>query len=336
MRLERQKTPSSEIGSKARREELRLIERLLESGESEGVIGRRARASLQRVPSGVYWAGLKRLQICQFDGSPESYHRSVDRFYQRQRMTVRTDDGERVGGGRENWHSRTPEPPQDWPTKATFTLTQSQAEFLKDQIAFAAGASLLSHLTRAGDTPADVEFPWAHPYYSSFSEQIRWQLEHARNISEVMHGAALLYNLMLAELTNSDELTTDYRERIGKWAGMVRDRIGPLRDWSREEAWRCLQSEGARIPVPTREFVEKWCQLSLSDDPQALADSQNARTLVAQRERRLKGPLARVENKRAQELWQGASSAGRLSYRWPNADVIIHDIVEALNGRPNA
>ena len=79
LRLEAQKTPASEIQAKGRREELRLIERLLESGETIGVIGRRARGSLRRLPSSVYWAGMKRLGICQFDGSQDSYHRSLDR-----------------------------------------------------------------------------------------------------------------------------------------------------------------------------------------------------------------------------------------------------------------
>src|SRR3954470_10095318 len=41
LRLERQKTSSSEFAAKGRREEVRLIERLLDTGASEGVIGRR-------------------------------------------------------------------------------------------------------------------------------------------------------------------------------------------------------------------------------------------------------------------------------------------------------
>src|SRR3954447_3933110 len=48
-RQEKQKVPSSEISVKARREELKLIDRLLESGEKVGVIGRLARANLQRL-----------------------------------------------------------------------------------------------------------------------------------------------------------------------------------------------------------------------------------------------------------------------------------------------
>jgi hypothetical protein len=335
-RYERQKTPSSELAAKARREELRLIDRLLENGEKEGVIGRRAGAKLVRIPSSIYWSGLKRLGICLFDGSQDSYHRSVHRFYERQRMTVRTDDGERVGGGRENWHPRLPPAPDDWPAQADFRLTKSQAGFLRDQISLAAPESLLARLVRADDAPADVEYPWAHPYQSTFSDKIRWQLKHARNISEVMHGAALVYNLLLSELTGNDERGEEYRLKLQQWDRMLTNRMAALRDWDREDAWRFVASEGARVPRPTREFVDRWCDLAITPSPGAVADDQRARLLVTNREKRLKGPLARLENKRAQELWQGASSARRLRFRWSNAAIVIDDIVTALHGRDDA
>src|SRR5581483_10818372 len=54
LRLEEQKTPSAEVGRKARRAEIELVDRLLDAGESDGVIGRLARADLQRLPSNIY------------------------------------------------------------------------------------------------------------------------------------------------------------------------------------------------------------------------------------------------------------------------------------------
>ena len=57
-------------------------------------------------------------------------------------------------------------------------------------------------------------------------------------------------------------------------------------------------------------------RIAVDADATQVSESKRARALVINRERRLKGPLARVENKRAQELWQGASSAGRLQYPW--------------------
>jgi hypothetical protein len=335
-RLERQKVPSSEVGVKARREELKLIELLLEAGETQGVIGRRARGGLKRLPSSIYWAGMKRLGICLFDGSQDSYHRSLDRFYARKHQSVRTDDGENVGGGRPNWHPRLPVARQDWPVNAKLALAPVEAEFIRDQISLAAPTSLLAHLVRAFDAPEHVEFPWAHPHMSAFSPLVLWQLRHAQNLSEVMHGAGLLYNLLLAELTRNGDVEEEYRERLSAWTEIVVARLAALQQWDRVDAWHCLESEGARIPVPTKEFVSRWVDLVLEEGPAAIPDSERARMLVRNRERRLKGPLARVDNPRARELWQGASSAQRLQFRWSNATEIIDDVVSVLETKANA
>ena len=112
--------------------------------------------------------------------------------------------------------------------------------------------------------------------------------------------------------------------------------MSQLRAWDRADAWRCVESLGARVPKPTREFVDRWCDLVMEAGPAATVESEKARTLVKQRERRLKGPLARVDNVRARELWQGASSANRLQFRWSNAAVIIDDIVSTLHGESHA
>jgi hypothetical protein len=335
-RLERQKVPSSEVATKAKREELKLIERLLEAGETEGVIGRRARGGLKRLPSSIYWAGMKRLGICLFDGSQDSYHRSLDRYYKRRQQSVETDEKERVGGGRANWHPRLPPARANWPGEAKLELTPGEAEFIRDQISLAAGASLLAHLIRAKDAPGGVDFPWAHPRMGEFSPKIRHELLHAQNLSEIMHGAALLYNLILAEMTASEKFQTEYNERLAEWTTIVKGRLGQFREWNRNEAWQCLEGDGARIPTPTKEFINRWCDLVLEAGPQPIPRSETARLLVRNRERRLKGPLARVDNARARELWYGASSARQLQFRWSNAAVIINDVVSVLESPAHA
>lgn len=335
-RLEAQKAPSNEIAARARRLELRLIDELLESGELRGVIGRLAKGSLRRLPSSLYWAGIRRLGISLFDGSQNGYHRSLDRFYQHQRGTIKMEDGERFGVVRANWHPRLPAPPADWPKRALLSLTTDDAEFLRDQITVAAPHSLFAVLVRAKGAPTDIKFPWAHPEQATFSERIHTQLRHAQNISEVMHGAALLYNLILSELSANDQRIDHYRGRLSEWSTNISSRLSGLRAWDRSDAWKCVESEGARIPRPTRDFVDRWCELVVAAEPTAVADDGQARLLVKQRERKLKGPLARVENRRALELWQGASSAEPLQFRWSNADAIIRDIVTALHGGADA
>ena len=47
------------------------------------------------------------------------------------------------------------------------------------------------------------------------------------------------------------------------------------------------------------------------------------RTLVSNREKRLKGPHSRFANERALELWGGESAAYQLSYRWYQVQRIV-------------
>jgi hypothetical protein len=69
--------------------------------------------------------------------------------------------------------------------------------------------------------------------------------------------------------------------------------------------------------------------LALKRQGTSVADNREARNLIILRERQLKGPLARVDNPRARELWGGAAGIDRLVYRWPNAQRISRDILEA-------
>jgi hypothetical protein len=53
----------------ARGLEIRLIDALINGGETQNVIGSAAREKLKRLPSDVYWAGLLTLGIRRFQGS---------------------------------------------------------------------------------------------------------------------------------------------------------------------------------------------------------------------------------------------------------------------------
>ena len=60
-----------------------LIGQLVDSADSDGVIGKEVGKAIKRMPSSIYWAGMKRWGILMFDGSLAQYHRSLDRFYLR-------------------------------------------------------------------------------------------------------------------------------------------------------------------------------------------------------------------------------------------------------------
>ena len=104
---------------------------------------------------------------------------------------------------------------------------------------------------------------------------------------------------------------------------------------ARDHFWQAVFRVNARIPIPTRDFVNTWINLALTaSDAATLIDARPGRELIHQRERRLKRGLARLDNLRALEMWGGAAGTDRLSYRWPQAQVIVQDIIRGLGKGP--
>lgn len=121
--LEAKGVGSKEIAARARREEVALIEALVESGEGEGVIGVEARERLRRLPSAVYWNGLALWGVRRFHGPQDQYHRSLDRFYRLTGRQATNDDGEPIEGGlRRNWDAGLPPAPAGFPKGAKLSL----------------------------------------------------------------------------------------------------------------------------------------------------------------------------------------------------------------------
>src|SRR5687768_2704146 len=132
--FEAKRVPSAEIARRSRTFEITLIDRLAESADPAGTIGIQARATLQRVPSSIYWNGLKLLRICQFPGSQAEYQRSLDRRAAAAATARKNDDGEVVGGVARAWHASLPAAPAEFPSKATFALTVPEARYLKGRV----------------------------------------------------------------------------------------------------------------------------------------------------------------------------------------------------------
>jgi hypothetical protein len=87
------------------------------------------------------------------------------------------------------------------------------------------------------------------------------------------------------------------------------------------------------IPAGAELFAEQWMTAAISA-PHAVIGDPTIRLIISNRERRLKGGLARLHRQRALERWGGRSGIGRLSYRWdPVGQRILVDILDGL-GRP--
>ena len=331
--IERRRIPSSAVTERARAEELNLIDVLAQSEDAEGTIGIQARRKLKRLPSHIYWQGLGSWGIRLFRGSQDQYHRSLNAFYKSTQQVQFTDDKEPVGPGLQfNWHPRIPAAPSKFPSQVSLTLTRTEATYLRERILSNAPRTMLAFMVDHGELSEHTEFPWQHHQLSQFPRYLRDQLEHAQNFSEVIHGAALLYNLMLAEAKRDGEWQEVYTERLQAWAKNIAARRLQLTSWNRNTFWEIIDSGNQRVPYLTRTFVNHWIELVLSrEKPTSVSGNTSARQLIQERERQLKKALARLTNQRSLELWNGEAGANQLNYRWPGTQIIISDVLEALS-----
>jgi hypothetical protein len=332
--LENRRVSSAEVAARARRDEIRLIRGLIEGGEGEGngVIGAVAQAYLKQLPSYAYWNGLEILGIRLFHGSGDRYHRSLDSYYQWIRELPSGEGDETVDGLRPNWHPGLPTPPDGFLEKTNFALTPEEGMFLRERIHASRPGSLLDVFVSRGRPSRPVPFPWLHPDVVKLPPDLATRLTCARVFSDVMRGASLLYNLMLAEARSFDERQAEYRTRLEEWT----DQLDVPASWSWDEFWAVVLLSNPRISLLTRRFVMSW--FSLTSLGRRVVDDPRGRALIRDRERVTKGGQARLHNLRALELWGGGSGTGQLTYRWPVVQRIVNDILKGVgsHGRINA
>lgn len=332
LELERRQINASTVAQRARQHEIALISSLRKGGEVQGVLGAVAGDKLKRLPSSIYWQGLAAWGLRLYPGSRASYHRSLNGFYRANDVLRQAEDAaDWREPQRHNWHPALRELlPHDFLKQTNFKLTADEGVFLRERIAANLGGTLLAWLALNADPWEPVDFPWQHPQRTALPPAMQHELDSARNFSEIIHGAPLLYNLMLAEHRSAEERITFYRAALEDWTEQVLARAESFASWDmgQDGFWNLVSSSNPNLPPATRDFVMNWLALVLPT-VNNLADSAAARLLIHQRERHLKRSLARLDNQRALEMWSGAAGIGRLDYRWATAQSHVRDILEA-------
>lgn len=338
-RLEEKQIPTSKIEKRARDEEVRLIYALLDSGDTNGVIGRDAKKNLRRLPSSIYWQGLEAWGVRLCHNSISDYYRSLDSFYRFGKDSLHSYEEEIDGCERHrNWHPGLPLAPDDFPAKASFSLTCEEACYLKERVLARWPNTMLAYLLDSDIPSESVHFPWDHPICPDLPEPLREKIFHARNFSEAINGAALLYNLMLAEkakasgLQDYESMVSSFEDELVIWADHIRSRKDEFDRWDyKGRFWEIVSHQGARPTGQTIQFIKEWLQMALSPTrARKIAEDDYARKLIYERERQLKRKLARLDNPEALARWSRDASqrmAGQLRYRWRPAETIISDIL---------
>lgn len=324
---------SSAKGTVRRRgeaEERRFITTMKLANQSEGLIGRQAGVNVKTLPSAIYWSALVRYGILT---SPLS----LDQIGSPARLVTGADElVDRIVG---DWSPTLPAPPPTFPQEVEggFDLTAEEASWLRDRIMLAAPGSVLSHLLRSDATlSADSTAPWNEPACTDGDSETTSIVHHAEMFSLAMEGAALLYNLLVAEryeekkFTSLVEPTSYYADQLKRWAADRQEASDQLYRWSTKKMWRMAYDLAPRIGAPTRQYVDQWIQAVVSGRADDAANDTGLRSMIAARESMKKGNQSRLTNERMLARWQGASGQGRLVFRWPLVKRLVTDIKEGL------
>ncbi len=73
-----------------------------------------------------------------------------------------------------------------------------------------------------------------------------------------MHGASLLYNLMLAEARGHEDWIDTYTSSLEQWAVEEAKRAERLAAWDLSAFWDLVSGGGRPPTLTTRRFVEGW------------------------------------------------------------------------------
>lgn len=316
----------------ADRYERDVIHAVKDSGDYAGLLGMQAGEALKTLPSAIYWSMLRRYRIL----TDETLTRE-DALRLEGLRTVPDDVGESAGSRFHAWSPTLPSPPGGFPKSIPggFALEPAEAAWLRDRILGEAPDTLLSHLAvhrPAAESPA----PWADPAALSVDGDTRGLLNDARAFSALMHGAQLLYNLLLAEEyqdSGYDRLSAPaegFRERLSGWAESLSSMVDLAR-WDLDALLARVElTRGSPINLHTRRFVRGWRDLLVEMGADSLADNTAAREFMFKRERQHKGAQARLGNRARLATWGGSSGAGALVYRWPQVRGILLDIHDGL------
>lgn len=334
--LEARPRQVQDVAAEARAMELRLVEALKHHGDQEGIIGARAGQSLARLPSNAYWAALVRWGIFVPNQSQSWYFRHFRELVS-PAVAGHPDDPGVPRDRAQTWNPHLPEAPEELLESASFELSREEAEFIRGCIGTNVPHSLMAWLAREGSaTLGEVPWLWHIPNRADLPARLDEVVEMARRFSLHLEGAPLLYNLLLAEtrlVRHGDPQGQDqagvekYRQSLAEWA----DREAQDPDtFDPKVLWSLAARHGISIRAPLKRFVEQWAEGVSRVGPHEVADSRELKNLVAQRERALKGPRARLVNESRLLDWRGDVGTGRMAFRWPQVRTLLADLHRGL------
>ena len=301
---------------------------LKNSGEVEvGVIGSAAGRNLKLWPHSMYWGALGAWGIRRVD-SIAGYFRQQHDYRALRKQTTSPDDAEaRDSLTSPGLDPELPPAPPDLLEQTTFILRPEDEEYLSRTIAHAARDTVLGWMVL--NPPAeDASFVWEIGELDQLPARLRSEVEHARRFSLGIEGASLMYSFLVNEKANREEQRELFRTHLSDWQQESAS-FRALEEWDSSDFWALIRGRNPRLSRRTEEFVEGWIRLSRG--AVNLAESRDARDLIAVRERQIKGGRGPLVNQSMLDSWSTGTRRWRHSFRWEIAKMHVGDLAAARN-----
>lgn len=336
--LAAKRSTEDEILAALHRHEVDLISALSHLGPRQGVIGIDSQDRLRRMPSDIYWSGLKLLGLRETEGSSAHWARGV----------IAAREAERQSPGREGQAAKEPffgfDP--DCPLipesflkmrRLDFDLTTDEARALRRRLAGACvdpqgrlhAHNLMSvFLNHRRTLPRAMDL-WDHPMVPKLQPETQDLLQLARAFAELMYGAGILYRRIVARLSLPEGgdfgRYEGYAAGLQDWANTLRPADVDLVVDHINEVVRLGLATRHTIRPETLTFVKAWAALCRAGPD--LPASREAADLVSKREVALKGRAgtSRIRLASARSRWKGGGTH-RLDYRWGTAHQFLNDL----------
>lgn len=307
------------------RKERALVEILRAGGDEEGLIGRQAGPSVKTLPSTIYWNALQRYGILCRPCTMEQVAMVAKAHTFEEGIVEQIDQSSRV------WDPNMPKPPAGFPDVdvLNFSLTEEESSWFRERLVATTDGTLMAWMVNRKIVPnVSTSGPWDEPWCDDLPEDVRTIVSHSEVFSLVMHGAAILYNALLAErcvelgIGDWETEASEYRAQFYDWLTSIDQQASKVASWNLREFWTIVDSEySGQIPRAKR-FISEWTAWVRSNERR----TSEADQLIGGREREQKRAQARLTNERLLRQWGGSSGADRLNFRWTQVRRMMLDL----------
>lgn len=315
-----------------------------------GAIENWRKEEVKRYPASIYWAGIRRLKICNpAIGAQTGYFNSLESY--RQNHEGMGDDDKNMhqsGGGFEIWDPEishlfnsklipTPNADGSFGEAIDLKLSRPESNYLKKRFQVSEQDSVIANaFSNESFEPASYPWDW------DFPESLATEISFAKHFSRLSKISTLVYYRVLNSMrvqSGREEVEIDLDESIELWWQTTRD---ALANWDIEEFNNWIIENRICRGSDLNFFKSMHRYLRKAKSASEFVDSEGLDDLIVYREKDKRPNKRRLIPGRFQNEWKiPTQNQGyftdlehvpyHLNFRSGIASTIIGDIFEGLN-----